>query len=221
MRSSFVLLVLSVLGSLLVAPVSAQSTNVVIDTANLVDPLGYPATIQEYLQVIEFFLKGSKLYGNYTEVGQCLTNLRQRYQNIQYTSDAWLNPLAFGYDWEQDNVYKWPQDKAIYNLTETTSQDYAPIVYYCGMSAYKTLSGYGEHYSKFNGFNNFMLAGLQNFLGKVFTINRLYNNYVSVITFNDVDMQWFYVGEFVFYLTYFPVVDFKNQDDPNLEWDGT
>ena len=76
MRSSFVLLVLSVLSSLLVAPVSAQSTNVVIDTANLVDPLGYPATIQEYLQVIEFFLKGSKLYGNYTEVGQCLTNLR-------------------------------------------------------------------------------------------------------------------------------------------------
>ena len=53
-----------------------------------------------------------------------------------------------------------------------------------------------------------MLAGFQNFLGKVFTINRLYNNYISVITYNDVDMQWFYVGEFFFYVSYFPVIDF-------------
>ena len=94
------------IGGMFMTPVSAQ--NVVIDTANLVDPLGYPSTTQDYLNVFEFFMKGNKLYGNYTEVGECIKNLREKVLPIQYTTNAWVDPLSFGYDWEQDNVYQWP-----------------------------------------------------------------------------------------------------------------
>ena len=116
------MLVLGVVFLLTSSTVSAQSSGgVTIDLNNLVDPLGYPNTTQEYLNVLQFFLQGSKLYSNYTEVPQCVDALKANLERMQYTSNAWLDPLTFGYDWEQDNVYKWPQDRAIYNLTESTS----------------------------------------------------------------------------------------------------
>ena len=64
-----------------------------------------------------------------------------------------------------------------------------------------------------------MLSGINNFLGKVFTINKIYARYIDAVSINDVDMQWFYLGEISFYMSYFQVVIMNVDENPELEWD--
>ena len=88
----------------------------------------------------------------------------------------------------------------------------------CALGAYQAGSGYMTHYQIFDSVNNFILSGMQNFLGQVFTVNKIYERYIEALTYNDVDQQWFYLGEILFYLTDFPLVDLTT-DDPSLEWE--
>ena len=53
----------------------------------------------------------------------------------------------------------------------------------------------------------------------MFTINKIYARYIDAVSINDVDMQWFYLGEISFYMSYFQVVILNVDENPELEWD--
>ena len=52
-----------------------------------------------------------------------------------------------------------------------------------------------------------MLSGLQNFLGKIFTLNTIYNKLLGAVRVNDVDQMWYYIGEMFYFFSYFKKVD--------------
>ena len=82
------------------------------------------------------------------------------------------------------------------------------------MGAFKFGTGSWEYYLKFGDFNTFALSGLQNFLGKIFTLNNIYNKLLLAVKVNDVDRLWFYIGEMGYFFLYFPKVDTSVDNPP-------
>jgi hypothetical protein len=118
-----------------------------------------------------------------------------------------------------DTIYEKRMDEVVYNFTETVSTNGAPVFYQCGQGMLDYILGMRAYLRTFGDINTIILSALQNFLGKVFTINTLYSRFTEALTYNDVDMQWFYLGEMLYYMTNFPVVVMDDTQDPNYSWE--
>ena len=108
----------------------------------------------------------------------------------------------------------------IYNQSETVSQVFAPIFYHCTMGAVNQGIGTYEYVFSFGGWNMFALSGLNTFLNNVFKLNALFQRYTYAVQVNDVNMQLYNIGRMINLLLNFDVIDFKELDDPSLEWDA-
>ena len=76
---------MKILASLLwlVALVSAQLGE--LDEDNLVNPVGYPFTLLEYLKVFDSFLGGYNLYSMIDESRSCVSDLQDSIPTFNYT----------------------------------------------------------------------------------------------------------------------------------------
>ena len=85
------------------------------------------------------------------------------------------------------NIWGEPTEQQIYNISESISYNIAPIQYNCSLFGFRFGIGTYNHYTSFGNLNYFLLSGLSNFLGKVFTINNYFTKYEYAVQVNDVD----------------------------------
>lgn len=62
-----------------------------------------------------------------------------------------------------------------------------------------------------------MLSALQNFLSKVFSLNKYYQYYLESVVINDVDVQFFYLGKMTDLMLNFDMVEFEEVEDSDLD----
>jgi len=60
---------------------------------------------------------------------------------------------------------------------------------------------------------------LENFLGNVFQLNSYYNLYLESVEINDVNIQFFRLGQIASLLAKFDQIELDTVDDPTTEWD--
>ena len=81
---------LLVLISLLLYAVTSVGSQVTIeDEEELVDPLGYPFTAMDYLRVFDSFLGGLGAFEYVPESRDCIANLQDKLDQLNYTFMAW------------------------------------------------------------------------------------------------------------------------------------
>ena len=105
----------------------------------------------------------------------------------------------------------------IYNASETISQEIAPIYRYCASSIYIGYDMFATKQEQFSTFNYWVLSALQNFLSKVFSLNKYYQYYLEVVAINDVDVQFFYLGKMTDLMLNFDMVEFEEVEDADLD----
>ena len=106
----------------------------------------------------------------------------------------------------------------IYNASETISQEIAPIYRYCASSIYIGYDMFATKQEQFSTFNYWVLSALQNFLSKVFSLNKYYQYYLEVVAINDVDVQFFYLGKMTDLMLNFDMVEFEEVEKKTRIW---
>ena len=136
----------------------------------------------DYLRVFDSYLGGLGAYDYVSQSRDCVSLTEDHLPNLNETYKAWT------FANESYNIYMEETPTVIYNASETISQEIAPIYRYCASSIYIGYDMFATKQEQFSTFNYWVLSALQNFLSKVFSLNKYYQYYLEVVAINDVDV---------------------------------
>ena len=94
----------------------------------------------------------------------------------------------------------------------------APAWDYCAEAAYTGAYMFYQKQLQFESWSNYMLSFLQNFLGKVVTINRYYERFLQAMVINDVNVMSYYIGKIADLMLNFNQIDFNEDPETSLDW---
>lgn len=132
-----------------------RTIQVDLDPNEFVDPPGYPFTSMDYIRIADSFYGGFKMYEQYPVSKLCMDSMESKYMTLEYTFKVWtevnfLNPNFTKYNNTSGeplpNIYSEPLDIQVYNLSEATSQYFAPIFTNCSLFQYRFFKGTYDHY---------------------------------------------------------------------------